>query len=526
MPKQNKNAPVPAVFARKSDPCDMRAIPWTITDETPTGLTALNIREMRVPMDDAPESMGVRQHEMLHVALSPITADQLDMATLAAEDGRIESLATFKGIKRNKVLDRDQIRETVDGSLSDPFNAACIAVAVVGSPQERIARTALKNKGRDDLLALMDAAGAAYREDESFTSTERVAGMIRDYAEPPPPNGGDGQDGEPQEGKPQDGDGEPQDGDGEGQEGKGDIGPPKPAQAPTEPRKPPRKPKPGSGKGFMAHAPRPSPVRAPSASRAPRKRIPESKEGNRKDGIKPVDVAEYAKNAPKEFGYADTEDARWAEPRIETPARTVRLEKHKGRGKGKASDMGVVPRRMGRMTVDQKVFSSSRHRPRGTVLLDLSGSTSYLREITEDVIRAIPAAIVAGYWGESGSSYDDGDTARGVIRILAANGKMVGPEDMTPTGSANEIDGPAVAWLAAQQSPRIWLFDGGATTAGDRYIGDPDDNPNNPFWREINAHVYAGRIKIIDPNQIANECQESGKDQTEELVNAVIKVMR
>lgn len=492
-PAQAKLVPVPSVFARPHDPCETRAIPWTVTDETPTGLTSLNAREMRVPMDDSPESMGVRQHEMLHAALSPMTVEQLDMPTLAAEDGRIETLATLRGIKRKKVLTRDQIREVIHNAASDDFQLASVSVASVGAPHERIVKTALKGMGRDDVLALMTAASEAFREDESFASSERVADMIRAFAEPPPEGKGSG------DGDSEDDDSEPQDGDGEGQDGSGNVGPPPPPKSGRKPLKP-RKPGKGKPAMPMAHAPRPNPAKATPArtEESEPQPTPEPKQDNRADGIRAYDMPKYMRDSQERFGHEERPENNWApDVIVETPKRSQRLVQ-KGRGRGKASDTGTVPKRLSRMTVDQKVFGASRNKKRGTVLLDLSGSTSYLHEITGDIIRQIPAAVVAGYWGNGDGS--------GTIRVMAANGKMVSDRDLIPDGALNEIDGPAVAWLAAQAAPRLWVFDGGATGKGD------DPSLTRAMRREMDYHVQAARIKIIDPNNNRYGNEYGGSD--------------
>lgn len=457
--------PVPAVFTRASDPACVRAKDWTFKekdDEGNTGLTSLSDREMFVPMDDSPEALGVRQHEMLHVAMSPIPTGGMDAATLAAEDGRIETLATDKGLHREAVMpDADTSMTLTRAVHKGMFAVAALAVACVGSPQEAQARTVLTELGLSAVTDLMDAARDAYRADPSFGSTVKVAAMLRELLPEDEQGQGQGQDGK---------------GQGEGQG--------KPTGKPTakstgKPTGKPVKPVSPLAHGYRPATPKPEPYEDERCDQSA------TEQENREDGIKSFDMDEYAdKTRDEMFGTGDR--LNWSQPYLETPPRTVRLVETRGKGKGKASDTGTVPKRLSRMTIDQKVFSSSRHKKKGTVLLDLSGSTSWVHRCVEDIIRKIPAAVVAGYWGCNGT---------GILRVLAANGKMVARDLLYPTGDGNEIDGPAIAWLAAQQGPRVWVFDGGATGK------DDSGRLTDEMRKELEYYKHVGRIQVIDPNE-------------------------
>jgi hypothetical protein len=64
-------------------------------------------------------------------------------------------------------------------------------------------------------------------------------------------------------------------------------------------------------------------------------------------------------------------------------------------------------------------------------------------------VEAAPAATVAVY-----SGHDD----KGALRIVAKDGRMIGPDLVTsPCGLGNIVDGPALDWLATQAEPRIWI---------------------------------------------------------------------
>lgn len=132
---------------------------------------------------------------------------------------------------------------------------------------------------------------------------------------------------------------------------------------------------------------------------------------------------------------------------------------HKSRVKrlGAPSTDGVFPAHLARWYVDRAVLSRVGRRPGGTLLIDISGSMSLTQEQLEEIITSVPAINIAAYSG----SYD----GTGRLTILAVRGRLVA-QDSNWRGhheGLNVIDGPALAWLARQPGPRIWLCDGVVT---------------------------------------------------------------
>lgn len=470
MARRKRITPLPAAIPRTFDPESHHDKPWRITAiPNLAGQTDLDGREMFVPTDDKPQSLGVRQHEMLHVAMSPMPDGPMDFATLGAEDGRVETLASTQGITRERTLTRDELRKTLlkASTRNRPDIVASYAVAALGSPEERDVREILAGMGKSDLVRLMDDARAAYLADPSFASTERVAGMVRALRPDEPPDEG-------QEGSQSRPDAPTA--------GHGIMRPATPTEPPTAPPEPPTEP--------------PPPPAEPQAT----------PDQNAADGIHVFRPGPPAKPTYSE----DSEEwATWAPATVETPARHVtKREKGSGSRKAqrKASDSGTRLGNLGRAPIDGRVFQARRHRKQGSVLLDLSGSTSYLQQIVPDLIAKVPASVIAGYWGVGG---------RGIIRVLAANGKTVSADAMAPTGGENEIDAPAAEWLAHQKRPRVWVFDNYPT-------GKYGALPSREMLAEIERIVSAGGIKRINPDDyLAEEPAEMLAHLTRRICDAM-----
>jgi hypothetical protein len=86
------------------------------------------------------------------------------------------------------------------------------------------------------------------------------------------------------------------------------------------------------------------------------------------------------------------------------------------------------------------------------VLIDQSGSMHWDASKLAELVKAMPVGIVAGYAGESG---------RGVLRILAKDGRMVATGNVAHEYGGNEVDGPALRWLAQQPGRKVWVSDEG-----------------------------------------------------------------
>lgn len=147
----------------------------------------------------------------------------------------------------------------------------------------------------------------------------------------------------------------------------------------------------------------------------------------------------------------------WGEMTIEKAPLTMRLKADPTK-RLMATDMGIIPRYMHRLPVDQRVFGRKRRREqyRGTVLIDHSGSMSLDAWQVDEILRRWPAVTIATYCGDS--------SGHGVLRIVASKGKRATNSWLErPSSGDNVIDGPALDWLAKQRGPRVWISDGRVT---------------------------------------------------------------
>jgi len=123
---------------------------------------------------------------------------------------------------------------------------------------------------------------------------------------------------------------------------------------------------------------------------------------------------------------------------------------------------GVHLRAPWRLTTDHAAFRAARAPRRGAVLLDASGSMGLDPRAIAALARTVPAGVVAAYGGH-------GDGYTGVLRILARRGRIASAGVVYDFSAywQNQIDGPALTWLAAQDTPRVWVSDGAVTGVGD-----------------------------------------------------------
>lgn len=138
--------------------------------------------------------------------------------------------------------------------------------------------------------------------------------------------------------------------------------------------------------------------------------------------------------------------------------------------RGVPSPDGPIPTFFNRWFSDKHLFQRLGRRLGGTVLLDVSGSMSWSHDMTLALIEATPAMTIAAY------SSDKASTDFGRLTIIAKHGRLVsedfvlhGPEGPFGGGhgGGNVVDGPALAWLAKQAEPRVWLSDGNVTGIGE-----------------------------------------------------------
>ena len=125
-------------------------------------------------------------------------------------------------------------------------------------------------------------------------------------------------------------------------------------------------------------------------------------------------------------------------------------------------DVGTLPVRLDRYAVDGRVFRAWRPQPRGSLLVDCSGSMTGVTGTADmvcDVLALCPASHVALY-GQTDSRPD-----RGGIAVVADAGRMATRDQLIAASKwvhqgGNEVDAQGLAWLVRQPKPRLWLSDG------------------------------------------------------------------
>ena len=125
----------------------------------------------------------------------------------------------------------------------------------------------------------------------------------------------------------------------------------------------------------------------------------------------------------------------------------------------RSTDVGQRLRHVSRVLTDGRIFSHRVRQDGGSLLIDGSGSMHMSAEQVQTILSIAPLAWVAIYGAR---------TDHGWVKILAKDGKAVAPDAMRSPGGCNVIDGPALALLAKQSAPRIWICDGRVTGVGDR----------------------------------------------------------
>ena len=157
----------------------------------------------------------------------------------------------------------------------------------------------------------------------------------------------------------------------------------------------------------------------------------------------------------------------------------------------RACDVGSVPRNLHRLMTDGRVFDIKRRAAGGTVLIDASGSMHIDTQQITEMLETAPAAVVAMYSGH-------GD--KGTLTIIAERSKIATPEAIerqrVTAGAGNIIDEPALAWLAKQAEPRLWVCDGIVT-------GKQDRNADAALTNRIRTIAVRGRIRRADTTAAA-----------------------
>jgi hypothetical protein len=149
-------------------------------------------------------------------------------------------------------------------------------------------------------------------------------------------------------------------------------------------------------------------------------------------------------------------DSRWG--KLESIVEQTRSIPHRVRGRmrARAVEEGSYIRSPWRDDIDGRIFSQRNREQRGTVLMDCSGS---MHLDAGDVLSVLDVAPMSTFATYSGS----GSRGIGKLFVLAKNRRRVSNESIQRAANAfggNVIDGPALAWLAKQDEPRVWISDG------------------------------------------------------------------
>ncbi len=160
------------------------------------------------------------------------------------------------------------------------------------------------------------------------------------------------------------------------------------------------------------------------------------------------------------------------------------------RGRGTAASEGVLPRYLHRWPIDRAIFRRVTRVRGGTVLIDTSGSMSLDAAKVDRILTASSgAALIAIYSGRE---------SHGELRIVARDGRRADAKDLVPFGRGNIVDEPALAWLARQDGPRLWISDGGVTGVG--------DTTSPAIQSRCKELVRRGRIQRVQTIEEAAAC--------------------
>lgn len=146
---------------------------------------------------------------------------------------------------------------------------------------------------------------------------------------------------------------------------------------------------------------------------------------------------------------------------IARPPLTVVLHRRRGPGRGyRPAAEGSVVRYLDRWPSGMIFRGCARRRGKATVLIDTSGSMTLSAKDLDRLLAETPVGVTVAIYS--------GQDAKGELRIVAARGLRASDAHLEPFAVGNVVDAPALAWLARQPSPRVWVSDGHVTGVGDR----------------------------------------------------------
>jgi hypothetical protein len=167
--------------------------------------------------------------------------------------------------------------------------------------------------------------------------------------------------------------------------------------------------------------------------------------------------------------------------------RITRAALSHGRGAGgglrgwRAAREGAVVRYAARWHADRAIFRRRARSARGTLLVDVSGSMRLRPGDLDATLAATRAGLVVAIYSGTGEE--------GELRVVAAGSQRAADAQLAPPGNGNVVDLPALAWLARQPEPRVWVSDGHVTGIGDR--------PSKRLREECEALARRARIRRV-----------------------------
>lgn len=437
---------------------------WTVQS---SGHPAVDIlaRHMEVPLSTSPHHFFIRSHEMVHVLISPprqiiptvwkgTTLDQNILSAL--EETRVNSVLERRfGITLPVESELDpQFIFSLSGDLSNRATALASLAATYGRAAEHRTIHANVPAIHAELFeTVLEALWADVPED-LVPPFERVMDLtlwLQDPQSEAPPepeyesDGGDAEDS-----------GEAGDAGEEGtptSEDTPDQGSEPDAAAPDDVEESPKEPPPapdddggGSEEGDEeepggAAKPAPERTHGRSGSQTLSERLQET-----------LDAGKY-RPEPRD----EEQKVRWAPmhtiaPRLALPA----LDPKFGRRRRRSSDEGTIPNAIWREGTDGAIFQTFKKGRSLSILIDGSGSMGLSYELLQAFLNEAPASTISVYRGLGSDGH---------IIHLAAKSKKITASDfvraLRDTGGGNDVDLPALEWLARQRPPRIWISDGG-----------------------------------------------------------------
>ena len=198
----------------------------------------------------------------------------------------------------------------------------------------------------------------------------------------------------------------------------------------------------------------------------------------------------------------------WGPMEILVPPLTLRCRNVPGMNKRKLvcgyTGAFRFPSRTLLPAADGRAFThcQSRSARHGTLLIDCSGSMS--EQVTQDRLMAVlaraPTTTIGLYAGRPGDR-------SGTLLIAARNGVHVASEVVDNwTHAGNVVDGPALAWLSRQRTPRVWVSDGEVTGL--------DDRTGVNLQLEVDRLTSSAHIRRVETlNDYLTEKEKQNKDR-------------